>query len=88
MGVDAHELCQIEVDSAYEPKPRTVTQLATAFGLAPRSFARLANLTSKGNDQIVEGAVRFAACSKSMEELTDEQRQALKEFVKLLNSLD
>jgi hypothetical protein len=36
----------------------------------------------------VEGAVRFAACSKSMDKLTDEERQALNDFVKLLNSLD
>jgi len=86
--VEAREICQIEVDAAYEAKPRTVSQLAAAFGLAPKTFARLANLRSKGDSRISEGAVRFAACSKGMDTLTEEQRRALKDFVKLLNSLD
>jgi transcriptional regulator with XRE-family HTH domain len=86
--VEAQEICQIEVDLTYEPKPRTVSQLAKAFGLPPMSLARLANLTSKQDDRIVEGAVRFAACSTNMDKLTREQRQALNAFVKLLHSLD
>jgi transcriptional regulator with XRE-family HTH domain len=86
--VDAEEICRIEVDSTYEPKPRTVSQLANAFGLTPKSLARLANLTFTRDNRIVEGAVRFAACSKNMDSLTKEQLQALKDFVKFLNSLD
>ena len=86
--IDEEEISQIEADTGYEPKPRTVTQLADVFGILPKSLARLASLTRKTDERIVEGAVRFAACGKDMHKLTSEQRRAINQFVALLNSLD
>ncbi|NQT37796.1 MAG: helix-turn-helix transcriptional regulator [Planctomycetes bacterium] len=86
--VDEEEIRNIEADLGYEPKPRTVKQLADVFGIVPKSLACLAGLTRKTDERIVEGAVMFAACGKDMHALTREQRRAIKQFVALLNSLD
>ena len=85
--VDEQELRLIEAEMEWQPKPRTVAQLAGVFGVRPKSFARVANLTRQVDEEIAEGAVRFAACAKDMDMLTPEQSRALKEFVRLLNSM-
>ena len=85
--VDEQELRRIEAEIETEPKPRTVTQLAEVFGVLPKSLARVANLTRSVDDQLVEGAVTFAACSEHMDKLSKEQKRALHKFVRLLNSL-
>ena len=84
--IDEQELIRIEAGLERQPKPRTVAQLATVFGVRPKSLARVANLTRQVDDEIAEGAVRFAACAKDMDKLTREEIRALKQFIKLLNS--
>jgi len=86
--VDREELEQIETNFEYEPKPRTVHQLAEVFGIAARPLVRVASLTRRSDDRIAEGAVRFAACAKNMDKLTREQKKELKRFIKLLNSIE
>ncbi|REJ88255.1 MAG: XRE family transcriptional regulator [Planctomycetota bacterium] len=86
--VELQEIAHIEAEPDYEPKPRTVKQLADVFGVAPSAMARVANLTRQTDERIVEEAVRFAACAKDMDKLTREQWRVLKEFVSLLNSID
>ena len=83
--VDREELEKIEADANYEAKPRTVRQLADVFRIAPKSLILVANLTRQTDERVTDGAVRFAACSKAQ---TREQRKAVKQFVRLLNSLD
>ena len=85
--VDEQELRRIEAETECEPKPRTVAQLAEVFCVVPKSLARVANLTRQVDEQITEGAVRFAACAKDVDKLTREESRALKDFVRLLNSM-
>lgn len=86
--VDEEEIRNIENDVNYEPRPRTVKQLADTFGIVPRSLARVANLTRQTDDRILDEAVKFAACGKNLDKLSRDDRRAIKEFVSLLNSLD
>lgn len=86
-NVDEQELRRIEAEIDPEPKPRTVTQLAHVFRVLPKSLATVAHLTRQSDELIVEGAVKFAACSQNMDRLSKEELRALKEFVRLLNSL-
>jgi transcriptional regulator with XRE-family HTH domain len=85
--IDEQELLRIEAEIDHEPKPRTVSQLAEIFGVVPKSLARVANLTRHVDEQIVEGVVKFAACAKDIEKLSQEEKRALRDFVKLLNSM-
>lgn len=83
--VDLSELVGIECDVRYEPKPRTVHQLARVFGLPERELLELSNLTTTHNHALEDAAVRFAAKARCPAELNVEERQALNEFVKFLS---
>jgi transcriptional regulator with XRE-family HTH domain len=82
--VDIGELVNIEQDPDYEPRPRTVHQLAGVLGLPKRTLVKLSNLTEVHDDELKRAAVRFVAHSSSMAELSREERQALAEFVHFL----
>jgi len=82
--VDIGELVNIEQDPEYEPRPRTVHQLAGVLGLPKRPLVKLSNLTQVHDDELKGAAIRFAARSSSMAELSREEVQALAEFVNFL----
>jgi transcriptional regulator with XRE-family HTH domain len=84
--VDVAELVSIECDVRYEPRPRTVHQLAKFFSLPEKRLLDLSNLTTTRSHELTEAAVRFAANAKKMLDLSPEERQALIEFVKFLGS--
>ena len=84
--VAAPELISIEFDPKYVPKPRTVYQLSKFFGLPDRPLMKLANVTTVHSDQLRDAAVRFAASSSKVMELSREERAALAEFVQFLAS--
>jgi transcriptional regulator with XRE-family HTH domain len=85
--IDEAELRKIESDRSYLPKPRTVSLLAKFFGLQPKNLTRVAKLSQMANDRVFDGALRFAACSnQQFEQLTAEQKKALRDFIKVLNS--
>lgn len=84
--VAAPELISIEFDPKYVPKPRTVFQLSKYFGLPDRPLMKLANVTTVHSDKLRDAAVRFAASSSKVMELTREERAALAEFVQFLVS--
>jgi transcriptional regulator with XRE-family HTH domain len=86
--VDINELINIEQDPDYEPRPRTVHQLAGVLGLPKRTLVKLSNLTHVHDDELNVAAVRFAARSSTMVELSREERRALAEFVYFLVSHD
>lgn len=85
--IDQEELERIETDSSYEPRPRTIRQLALFFNIPSRSLAKLAHLRRQTDERLVKESVAFAACANNMDQLTREQRAALKAFVKVLNSI-
>lgn len=80
------ELISIELDPKYVPKPRTVFQISKYFGLPDRPLMKLANVTTTHNDRLRDAAVRFAASSSKVMELSREERAALAEFVQFLAS--
>lgn len=84
--VAAPELISIEFDPKYIPKPRTVFQLSKYFELPDRPLMKLANVTTVHSDKLRDAAVRFAASSSKIMELSREERAALAEFVHFLAS--
>ena len=80
------ELISIELDPKYVPKPRTVFQLSKYFGLPDRPLMKLANVTTVHSDRLRDAAVRFAASSSRVMDLSREERAALAEFVQFLAS--
>ncbi len=86
--INIQELERIEAEEYFEPKPRTVLQLAEFFRIRPDPLLRLANLKQQRDGRIVEGAYQFAAHANSVQTLTKDERRALDEFVRLLNDLD
>jgi len=84
--VSATDLLNIEVDPKYVPSARAVHQLAQYFDIPQRSLLKLANVTIVHNDRLRDAAVRFAANSSQVIQLTREERAALTEFVNFLSS--
>lgn len=81
--VDADELRRIELDATFEPNPRTIYQLEQYFELPERSLVILSGAVRV--DSLVRAeAVRFAASSTSIAELSREERRLLNSFVKFL----
>lgn len=84
--VEPEELIIIEHNPRYIPKPRTVFQISQYFHLPDRPLMELANVTTAHNDSLHDAAVRFAAQSSKVMELSQEERAALTEFVTFLAS--
>ncbi len=85
-NIDAMEIISIENEPKYLPRPRTVHQLSETFRLPERSLTRLSNLTTVHDTKLRDAAVRFAAHSSPVTELTGEESCALNEFVAYLSS--
>lgn len=82
-NVDLAELVAIEKEDLDVPTPRTVYQLAQVLKLPPGKLSEIARLTQP-RSAISEAAVRFAARSESTAKLTEGERHAFEEFVKVL----
>jgi transcriptional regulator with XRE-family HTH domain len=83
--VEILDLVEIEADTRHRPEPRTVYQLANFFDVPRDGLLQIAGLTVPRNRRVVEEAVRFAARSEPVSELTDEERGALEAFVAVLS---
>jgi transcriptional regulator with XRE-family HTH domain len=83
--VEILDLVEIESDTRHRPEPRTVYQLANFFDVPRDGLLQIAGLTVPKNRRVVEEAVRFAARSEPVSELTDEERGALEAFVAVLS---
>jgi len=64
-------------------EPRIVSRLAKVFDVNLPSMMQLSGLAVP-REEIQNGAIRFAARSESLQALTDEERGALEEFVRIL----
>lgn len=84
-SIDVVELLDIEEDAHYRPDVRTIYQLANVFGLPRTNLLKIAGLIEAQNDVLYEEAVRFAARSESVAELTVQERAALEAFVAVLS---
>lgn len=81
--VDPVELRHIELDLAFDPNPRTIYQLEQHFNLPPRSLVVLSGAVHVDSDVRAE-AVRFAASSENISDLSLEEQKLLNRFVKFL----
>jgi len=84
--VDVAEVLAIEKGDDVRAEPRTFQRLADVFKLNVDALLQLAGLVkSRQSSRIGHAAVRFAARSEPMAELTPEEERALKEFVEELS---
>ncbi len=82
--IDEKELEEAENNVHYTPEPRTVHQLAKALRIPEKKLMQLSGHLVVTDSEFVEQAERFAASAKRVDVLTDDEHQALKEFVKYL----
>ena len=83
--VDTSELLVIEDDVHCVPAPRTVFRLAQTFGVSQQRLMQLAGLATANDAGFRTEAVRFAARSETVQELTAEETSALEAFVAILS---
>ena len=81
--VDLAEIVNIERQFDSVPLPRTVYQLAQLLSLPPAMLTEVAGLT-RARHEVRLAALRFAARSEPTSTLTDAERGAFEEFVKVL----
>lgn len=84
--ISAAELSQIEQQTDYLPKPRTLFQLEHFFGLAPDLLGRIAGviIDNGTQDEADEHLLRFAACAEGIGKLTKQEKHLLTQFVSFL----
>ena len=85
VDVDIVELVEIEDDAHHKPEVRTVYQLANYFNVPRTKLLQLAGLTAPRDNKLLDEAVRFAARSDPIAELTPHERAALEAFVVVLS---
>ena len=81
--VAASELRSIELYPEFDPNPRTIFQLAQYFNVPTKSLVALSGAVHV-TEEVREEAVRFAASSGDIAELTTEERKQLIQFVSFL----
>ena len=84
LDVGLEELIGIENDENYKPSPRTVTKIAQFIRVPAEKLFILSGLARARDIHFQEAALRFAARSHPVEELTSEEHEALEEYVKFL----
>ena len=83
-NVDLADALALENEEG-QPSTRTVFQVAQALGLPTKTLLELAGLMEpRQKDKLNRAAIRFAAHSEPMAQLSTDERSALDEFVKVL----
>lgn len=81
--IDISQLVAIESEGA-APVPRTVYQLSKVLKVSTGKLMELAGLAKSKDPEFRQAALRFAARSEPSAKLSDEEREAFEEFVKVL----
>ncbi len=84
LDVDLEELISIETDEHYTPTPRAVNKIAQFMRVPVEKLFVLSGLARARDVSFQEAALRFAARSQPIEDLTPEEHGALEEYVKFL----
>lgn len=82
--VEVSELETIERDPDYVPRPRTMHMLAGYMKVSTQAVQSLTSEAIARNDNVAEAAFKFAASSKDLSDLSQEERRGLNDFVKFL----
>lgn len=80
------ELVCIEDDDQYTPTLRTVHMLAQFMKVSHVKLLTLAGLAQARDAQFNDAAVRFAAKSETIRQLTREEQEAFDEFARFLSA--
>ncbi len=80
------ELVCIEDDDKFTPSLRTIHQLAQFLKVSHVKLLTLAGLAQAKDAQFNDAAVRFAAKSESIRQLTREEQEAFDEFARFLSA--
>ena len=83
--IDVGEIMTIEESTQYIPDVRTVYQMAGVFSLSQNRLMELSGLSKPKDVKFVERAVRYAARSESVEELTEAEEAALDGLISVLS---
>lgn len=83
--IDTDEILSIESDAYFAPEARTVYNLSGFFHVPLEPLMELSGLTQLKDASLMQEAVRFAARSESVEELTPDEQMALESFVVVLS---
>lgn len=81
--IDLAELVGIITEARQQPTPRTVYRLSQVLDVSAESLMELAGL-AEPRAELAQAALRFAARSEPTVKLSEEERNALNEFVKVL----
>jgi transcriptional regulator with XRE-family HTH domain len=84
LDVDLAELIGIETGEHYKPTPRTITKIAQFIRVPVEKLFILSGLARARDANFQDAALRFAARSQPVEELSPEEHVALEEYVKFL----
>jgi len=83
--IDIAEILGIECGANMKPAPRTVHKLAQTLGLSSGKLMELCGLAEPQDEGLRLAALRFAARSEPVTELSAAEREAFEEFVKVLS---
>lgn len=84
--VSVDELSHIENNPLFGPQPRTLHQLADYSKIPPASLLRLVPDAIAQDHEIENAALKFAASSDDLADLSRIERRELNDFVKFLAS--
>jgi transcriptional regulator with XRE-family HTH domain len=87
-SVDEDEIHGIERDPHFAPRPRTLHNLAQYHKLPIRQVIMMSGATRTVDRSFFNEAVRFAASSDDVSQLSSEELQGLYAFVKFLSDRD
>jgi len=82
--VDISELLSIENNIFHQPAVRTIWKLSEYFDVSQHKLMMISGLTKTRNDELEEEAVRYAARSASVNELSDVEKIALDSIAAIL----
>lgn len=83
--IDVEELLEIEDNLQYRPDIRSVVQLAKTFSVDKDKMLQMANLVIPKDRKLFDEAIRFAARSEPVAQLTSNESLALDAFVAFLS---
>jgi len=84
--VEISELLRIEHGRLLEPETRTLYQIAVVFGVDHKKLMGLSGLTKSKDTSFIEDAVKYAARSESLEDLSEDEQAALDGLISVLAS--
>ena len=83
--IEIGELMSIEEDAHHEPDLRTVWSLSNIFGVSQTRLMELAGLAVPKDGHWLQSAVRYAAKSAPIEELTPDEQIAFEGLIAVLS---